>query len=373
MKSMSQIHFLRQKGQALVMQKDLKKALLFYRAAIQLLEPLRTENNTPENDIEDLERRCVLTLAECYLRTGQLQHAVVLCSQLIHSNETHFSPLSNMSESPSPSLGLAYLRRALALRDLGEIHCARSDVAKAACLLPSSHRKCQELRQELRLNVDVDDLTKTEAATPVTQATQREIEVGIVGESKEQTTVNLDVDTDTETALDRDRDGQEQEVCVQSRIFTVVEDCRKKALALHGGKGLALSDRRIQQLIAAATPISPMSPVSSPLSHSLSPSHFSSSSSSAVSSSPLSSMLSSPLASMALKSLLGGGSGGKIDMLSLLKRVMDPDTAVLLSDMVTALTRAGKLFLLVYRTVCEESLELLTIFVNNMLEVFFLF
>lgn len=102
--------------------KDYKRAAQYYSAVIQTIE------GHNGNLYADLRRRCLLTLAECEIRNGNLFHAIARCSEILN-------------ECPDPSAALDAVNNLSSLED-HDTDFLQNVMSKAFFRAPADFRTC---------------------------------------------------------------------------------------------------------------------------------------------------------------------------------------------------------------------------------------
>jgi tetratricopeptide (TPR) repeat protein len=139
----SEVQQLRSKGMNFLAKKKYKTAAKYYAATLQLMQGLSGE------ETGSLRRRCLLTLAECEMKSGKLHHAIISCTEIIDESPDIKSlglgePTSNSTassiENLRQALGKAYYKRGLSLEKLNRTDLAIQDYEMAASLLPHDRK-----------------------------------------------------------------------------------------------------------------------------------------------------------------------------------------------------------------------------------------
>lgn len=140
---------LREMGKVFLNSKDYKRAAQYYSAIIQTID----EGNG--NVFIDLRRRCMLTLAECEIRNGNLFHAIARCSEIL--NECPDPTLASDSVKNLNSadvhdtdflqnvMSKAFFRRGISLLKLNKPHLAVVDLNTSLNLKPNDSIIIKEL------------------------------------------------------------------------------------------------------------------------------------------------------------------------------------------------------------------------------------
>lgn len=160
----SNVKQLRSKGMIYLAKKNYKKAAKYYSASLQLMEGISGE------ELGHLRKRCALTLAECELKSGQLYHTIITCSDIIdespviddiNSNDNSSSLIGQQPETISTQfngeydflnkvLGKAYYKRGLSLDKLNQTVLAIADYKVAHQLLPKDSKIKYRLDKAVR-------------------------------------------------------------------------------------------------------------------------------------------------------------------------------------------------------------------------------
>eukprot|EP01036_Dinobryon_divergens_P032668 gene32668-42309_t len=136
-------------GKVFLNSKDYKRAAQYYSAIIQTIDE---ENG---NVFSDLRRRCMLTLAECEIRNGNLFHAIARCSEILNEcPDPTFSldAVNNLSSADVRDtdflqnvMSKAFFRRGISLLKLNKPHLAVVDLNTSLNLKPNDSIIIKEL------------------------------------------------------------------------------------------------------------------------------------------------------------------------------------------------------------------------------------
>ena len=140
---------LREMGKVYLNSKDYKRAAQYYSAVIQTIE------GHNGNFYADLRRRCLLTLAECEIRNGNLFHAIARCSEILNEcpdPSAALDAVNNLSSLEDHDtdflqnvMSKAFFRRGISLLKLNKPHLAVVDLNTSLNLKPNDDLIIKEL------------------------------------------------------------------------------------------------------------------------------------------------------------------------------------------------------------------------------------